>query len=236
MNEGMTWHDGEPVTAEDAAFTYNFIIENEIAAYVSFVAGINRVEAIDDLTYKVICDRPVANMLTLWIPCLPEHIWGEMRAKEAGQNLQTIRPASATAPTRSSSGRRSASFRMEAYDDFYLGKPTVDELIFVVYQNGDTMVQDLKAGTLDAAYLFPPAQFEPLAGDRGRRGHRVQLVQLGLRRVQLLRGRVQGPPGPAGQGLPGGPGMGGRPRKDGRAGLRRPCVARLHVHAAGQLE
>ena len=27
MNEGMTWHHGQEVTAEDAAFTYNFILE-----------------------------------------------------------------------------------------------------------------------------------------------------------------------------------------------------------------
>jgi peptide/nickel transport system substrate-binding protein len=167
MNEGMTWHDGEPVTAEDAAFTYNFIIENEIAAYVSFVAGINRVEAIDDLTYKVICDRPVANMLTLWIPCLPEHIWGEMSAKEASQTFQNDPPCIGNGPYQVVEWKKERYLRMEAYDDFYRGKPTVDELIFVVYQNGDTMVQDLKAGTLDAAYLFPPAQFEPLAATDG---------------------------------------------------------------------
>jgi peptide/nickel transport system substrate-binding protein len=56
---------------------------------------------------------------------------------------------------------------MEAYDDYYLGKPTVDEVMFIVYQNGDTMVQDLKSGTIDAAYLFPPAQFDPLKATEG---------------------------------------------------------------------
>ncbi len=162
MNEGMTWQDGEPITADDVAFTYNFIIENEIAAYISFVAGINRVEAVDDLTYKVICDKPVANILTLWIPCLPEHIWGEMTAKEASQTFQNPPPNIGSGPYQVVEWKKERYLRMEAYEDYYLGKPTVDELIFVVYQNGDTMVQDLKAGTIDAAYLFPPAQFDPL--------------------------------------------------------------------------
>ena len=167
MNEGMTWQDDVPITANDVAFTYNFIIENEIAAYISFVAGINRVEVVDDLTYKVICDVPVANMLTLWIPCLPEHIWGEMTAKEASQTFQNPPPNIGSGPYQVVEWKKERFLRMEAYENYYLGKPTVDELIFVVYQNGDTMVQDLKAGTIDAAYLFPPAQFDPLKATDG---------------------------------------------------------------------
>ena len=167
MNEGMTWHDGEPITAEDAVFTYNFIIENEIAAYVSFVGGIDHAEVVDDLTYKVVCKTPVANMTKLWIPCLPEHIWGKMTAKEASQTFQNPAPCIGSGPYQVVEWKKERFLRMEAYDDFYLGKPTVDELIFVVYQNGDTMVQDLKAGAIDAAYLFPPAQYEPLKATDG---------------------------------------------------------------------
>jgi peptide/nickel transport system substrate-binding protein len=167
MNEGMTWQDGQPITAKDVAFTYNFIIENEIAAYISFVGGINHVEAVDDLTYKVICDRPVANMLTLWIPCLPEHIWGKMSAKEASQTFQNPAPCIGSGPYQVVEWKKERYLRMEAYDNYFRGKPTVDEVIFVVYENGDTMVQDLKAGTIDAAYLFPPAQFDPLNATAG---------------------------------------------------------------------
>ena len=167
MNEGMTWHDGVPITAKDAAFTYNFIVENQIAAYASFVAGIQRVEAVDDLTYRVTCSEPVASMLMLWIPCLPEHIWGKMSAKEASQTFQNDPPCIGSGPYQVVEWKKERYLRMEAYKDFYRGAPTVDELIFVVYQNGDTMVQDLKAGTLDAAYLFPPAQFEPLKATEG---------------------------------------------------------------------
>ncbi len=40
LNESITWHDSEPLTAEDVAWTYNFIIENEVSAYVAFTQGI----------------------------------------------------------------------------------------------------------------------------------------------------------------------------------------------------
>ena len=167
LNEGMTWQDGTPITAKDPVFTYNFIIDNEIAAYISFMAGINRAEVVDDLTYKVICDRPVANMLTSYIVCLPEHIWGKMTAKEASQTFQNPAPCIGSGPYQVVEWKKERYLRMEAYDDYFRGKPTVDEVIFVVYENGDTMVQDLKSGALDAAYLFPPAQFDPLKATEG---------------------------------------------------------------------
>ena len=236
MNEGMTWQDGVPITANDVAFTYNFIIENEIAAYISFVAGINRVEAVDDLTYKVICDKPVANILTLWIPCLPEHIWGEMTAKEASQTFQNPPPNIGSGPYQVVEWKKERYLRMEAYEDYYLGKPTVDELIFVVYQNGDTMVQDLKAGTIDAAYLFPPAQFDPLKAMDGVAAIDYSWYNWDYIGFNCYEGKSKGNPVLL--------------DKDFRAameyaidrdsivelGVRRPRVARVHVHAAGELE
>jgi peptide/nickel transport system substrate-binding protein len=167
INDGLTWQDGEPITPQDAVFTYNFIIENEIAAYISFLSGVQRAEVVDDQTYKVICEKPIANMLMLWIPCLPEHVWGKMTGKEASQTFQNDPPCIGSGPYQVVEWKKERYLRMEAYAGYSRGKPAIDELIFVVYQNGDTMVQDLKAGTIDAAYLFPPAQYEPLKADEG---------------------------------------------------------------------
>jgi len=167
MNEGITWHDGEEVTSKDPVFTYNFIIENEISAYINVVTGIDHAEVVDDYTYKVICKQPVANLLTQWIPCLPEHIWGKMSAEEASLKFQDDPPCIGSGPWQVVEWKRDDYLRMEAYDDFYLGRAKPDEVIFVVYQNGDTMVQDFKSGALDAIYLFPPAQFDSLKATPG---------------------------------------------------------------------
>jgi peptide/nickel transport system substrate-binding protein len=167
MNEGITWHDGEPCTSRDPVFTYNFIIENEISAYINFLAGVERAEVVDELTYRVICSQPVASMLTLWIPCLPEHIWGKLSAKEASLTFQNDPPHIGNGPYQVVEWKRNDYLRMAANKDFYLGAPTNDEIMFVVYQNGDTMVEDFLAGKLDAIYLFPPAQFDELKATEG---------------------------------------------------------------------
>ena len=33
IRQGMKWQDGKPATARDVAFTFNYIIDNEMAAF-----------------------------------------------------------------------------------------------------------------------------------------------------------------------------------------------------------
>jgi peptide/nickel transport system substrate-binding protein len=57
--------------------------------------------------------------------------------------------------------------RCVADKDYWSGKPKVDELIFQLYTNQDTLAQDLKLGTIDLAINLPPAQVKPLASTQG---------------------------------------------------------------------
>ncbi len=167
VNEGLTWHDGEPITAEDAVFTYNYIIENEISAFITFLGGVDRAELVDEYTFQVICNEPVANLLNLWFICLPEHIWGDMTAKEATVTFQNDPPNIGSGPWQVTEWKRNDYLKMTAFRDWHDGGPTVDELYYVLYQNGDTMVQDFLAGNLDAIYQFPPAQYDKIASAEG---------------------------------------------------------------------
>jgi len=167
LNEGLTWHDGEPVTAEDAVFTYNYIIENDIAAFITFLGGVDRAELVDEYTFQVICNEPVANLLMLWFICLPEHVWGDMTAEEATVTFQNDPPCIGNGPWQVTEWERNDYLKMSAFRDWHDGGPTVDELYYVLYQNGDTMVQDFLNGNLDAIYQFPPAQFDKVASAEG---------------------------------------------------------------------
>ena len=57
--------------------------------------------------------------------------------------------------------------RMVANPTFWGQKPTIDEILFVTYQNPDTMTQDLLSGNLDAAWGIPSAQFPKLESTDG---------------------------------------------------------------------
>ena len=132
-----------------------------------FLTGVDHAEVVDKYTYKVYCKTPVANMLTTWLACLPKHVFGEMSAKEATVKFQNDPPCIGGGPWQVVEWKRDNYLRMEAYDGFYLGRAKPDEVIFVVYQNGDTMVQDFISGNLDAIYMFPPAQYDKIKATEG---------------------------------------------------------------------
>ena len=75
IREGMKWHDGEPLTAHDVAFTYNLILDTQHWAFIQYLTGVTSVTAPDDATVVITTSEPNAGMLALYIPILPEHVW-----------------------------------------------------------------------------------------------------------------------------------------------------------------
>ncbi len=88
----MTWHDGEPVTAEDVAFTINYIIDNDMSAYTTATQYINKAVVVDPATVKIICTQPKANLLTATMFVLPKHIWSKLSPEDAAKKFENPRP------------------------------------------------------------------------------------------------------------------------------------------------
>ena len=113
IRQGVKWQDGQPLTAEDVAFTYNYNIENELYAFGIMTIGIDHVEVVDPYTVKIVCTRPKADMERLWLPILPKHIWSKVEPQDSSRaRIRTSPRSSAVAPSRSSSSRRAATPRL----------------------------------------------------------------------------------------------------------------------------
>ncbi len=166
LRQGVKWQDGQPFTAADVVFTYMYIIKNNLTAFTSYTNNIEKVEALDDLTVKMTCSKPKANMLRLWIPILPEHVWSKVPGDKAGKNYINQTPIVGTGPFQTVEVKKGSYIKLVKNPNYWdKGKPTINELVIAVYQNADTMEQDLKAGTLDYALGIPTAQFTALASD-----------------------------------------------------------------------
>ncbi|MBK9435821.1 MAG: hypothetical protein IPN52_12200 [Micrococcales bacterium] len=85
----LKWSDGEPLTARDAAYTFNRVINGDIEQtnHGGYTSTITRAEAPDDTTLVLYVKRPSPIMYQLAVYILPEHIWKDIDAKE-GQVLQ----------------------------------------------------------------------------------------------------------------------------------------------------
>lgn len=79
LRQGMTWHDGEPVTVEDVVFSFEApAMGDEVPMYKPFVENIASVEALDDSTVRFTLNEPSAAFLTSTlskINLIPKHIW-----------------------------------------------------------------------------------------------------------------------------------------------------------------
>jgi peptide/nickel transport system substrate-binding protein len=157
VREGMTWHDGIPLTAHDVAFTYGLILKTQAPAYAHHLAGVRSVTAPDDATVVIVTRRPRADLLGMAVPILPEHVWEDVEpdALDVVEN----QPFVGSGPFRIEDVQ-SASVRLaahDAYPDALGGRPSLDELDFVVERDVDALVEAYTAGSLDAVASYPPA-------------------------------------------------------------------------------
>ena len=164
LREGVRWSDGEPFSSEDVAFTYNYIIENQLVNFTTYTENIVKAVAVDPLTVEIVCSKPKADMLYLWIPIVPEHVWSEVPGEKAGLDYQPELPLVGTGPFQVAEVK-TGSFVKLVRNPYYWERPAIDEVLMQVYQNADTMTQDLKTGALDYAWALPAAQFKALSSD-----------------------------------------------------------------------
>jgi peptide/nickel transport system substrate-binding protein len=166
IHPGMKWQDGQPVTARDVAFTYNYIIDNELSAFTSSTVNIENAEAVDDSTVVFHLKKPKSTMLRLWIPVVPEHIWSKIPGGKAS-TYNSEPPVIGSGPFQVVDVKKGSYIRFAANKDYWKGAPKVDEVIIEIYTNQDTMAMDLKSGALDVAVDLPAAQFNALKNEPG---------------------------------------------------------------------
>ncbi|MEZ4521974.1 MAG: peptide ABC transporter substrate-binding protein [Thermomicrobiales bacterium] len=79
LREGVVWHDGEPFTADDVVFTFEYLSDPATnATTLGFYSDIDTVEALDDYTVQINFKNPVAAWFNPFVGAsgtiLPEHI------------------------------------------------------------------------------------------------------------------------------------------------------------------
>jgi len=78
LNQGIKWHDGLELTAEDVVFTWDYALEQENPVYISYLSSYIKGETPDKYTAVA-----YMNTTSYWalhwvgsnIPIIPKHIW-----------------------------------------------------------------------------------------------------------------------------------------------------------------
>ena len=78
IKNGLTFHDGYPVTVEDVKYTYDAFIDNNLEYFMSFLEPIESVNNVNDNTVEFKLKYPTASFINntlTQIPILPKHVW-----------------------------------------------------------------------------------------------------------------------------------------------------------------
>ena len=164
LDPEATWHDGKPVTSEDVKYTFERILEEEQALFIDYVRQIDTIETPDEHTVVINTKTPSVQMLSMWVPILPKHIWEKVPSKET-KSFKNENPTIGSGPFQAVEWRRGQFVRLKANPDYFRGAPHIDEVIMQFYGNADTMVQALKQGEVDYIAGVPTKLFQTLENE-----------------------------------------------------------------------
>lgn len=158
LRDDIKWHDGEPITSADFKFTYDMYMNdaNAVASRTPYDL-ISSVETPDERTVVVNFKEPYAPWAArLFVGLLPEHV---IKPEfEANGTMDTSAwnkaPTVGCGPFKFAEWESGSFARFEANEDYWLGKPGIDEIFIRFVPDDASQIAALKAGDSDLGTFF----------------------------------------------------------------------------------
>ncbi|SKC38755.1 ABC transporter substrate-binding protein [Maledivibacter halophilus] len=190
LKKNVIWHDGEKFDADDVIFTYQTLLNSKDKEELTFrrkkdIAEIEKIEKIDDYTVKMTCSVPKAYFTTEplnTVRIVPEHIWSNMTPKEMLEFNNENPIGTGPFKLKGSFNPQNNILELERNDGYFDGAANIDSMIYILFENKDTMYQAFINGDIDA---FDPSktQVPQLEGNKTfkvMKSMRPMLTQLGF--------------------------------------------------------
>ena len=170
LKEGLKWHDGEAITADDMIFTMDVCSDTNNGAGGTNIVILNdqpvKYEKVDDLTVKVTLPMASASYADLLgsLTLIPEHVFeGNPSVVSAGEaNMKGI----GSGPYKVTEFKQDEYLLLEKYEDYYMGAPSIDKVTFriisdlsaqeVALMNGEVNFMELANAPAVAKYEADP--------------------------------------------------------------------------------
>lgn len=160
LRPGLLWSDGEPLTAEDIAWTINTSRDQEWLNHSATTANLTAT-VIDPVTVEIASSVPDPKLPTMDVYILPKHIWEEPAAGDI--TAYDGEDGVGSGPFVLVEHRQDELIRMDANPNYWQGPPAIDQVILQNFSNPDAMVAALENGDLDAAHNIPAGRFADLS-------------------------------------------------------------------------
>ena len=154
LRDGITWHDGEPVTSADVKATWDMIMNPDYAVITRFgYDRIGSVETPDPLTVVVTFAEPFASWPILFDAIIPKHVIDANAADL--DNSEAMRQPVGFGPFKIVDWKVGESIEYEAFDNYWKGRPKLDRLFIRILPSVDALMQAIEAKEIDIAWAMP---------------------------------------------------------------------------------
>ncbi len=162
LKKNIKWWDGEPVTAEDILYTYEKMQDPKTNyPFIASLKYIKNVEMPDRYTIKFTFSQVYANLLIdSDIMPIPKHFYEKYGAEFGKIKIM------GNGPYKVKEWIPGSGLILSANDDYYRGKPPLDEIIIKYYNNMDTMIADFEKGNIDVVLNITPSDAKRLSGNQ----------------------------------------------------------------------
>jgi len=183
LREGVVWHDGQPVTAKDVAFTVAKIRDpaTQAQSWAGYFADVTSLETPDDATVIVHYARTYADALEPWrAPLIPEHVAGKDSDFLTGG---FARHPVGCGPFRFASYAPGQSVVLQAFNRYWEGAPKVGRIIVRIVGAERTGYEALLLGDVDLMAVTPDLWRESQSSTAGTRFARFVYYRLNAWKV-----------------------------------------------------
>jgi len=153
IRDGIKWHDGEPFTADDVKFTIEAIMDPENGSEnAPNYEDVKEINVIDNQTVAfTLAEHNVAFLEYMTMAVLPQHLL----EGEDMQESDFFRNPIGTGPYKIESWDVGQSIVMVKNEDYYLGCPNIDTVIFKIIGDDNAQAIQLESGEIGLALLDP---------------------------------------------------------------------------------
>jgi peptide/nickel transport system substrate-binding protein len=150
LHEDASFHDGEPLDANAVAAYFDWILGTDFRYWFPEMIFVESYEALDDLTFQYTTSEPFVDSpddFWGWMPILPPHLWGEF--DDSAAMAFDDYPPLGSGPYMVTEHEPGNYIILDAYEDYYLGKPPIDRVVLQIYANEEALASALRAGEID---------------------------------------------------------------------------------------
>ncbi|MBT9168073.1 MAG: Oligopeptide-binding protein AppA [Syntrophomonadaceae bacterium] len=147
LTPGQFWHDGEPVTANDVAFSFTYSQTQNNTLWQRIANLVESVDVADELNFTIRLKVGNPDFLAQSLTCIliiPKHIY------ENVEDASTVRETVGSGPYKLVEYTEGQHYIFEAVDGYFRGDARVARIVMPIITDTTTIFQALKAGSIHA--------------------------------------------------------------------------------------